>query len=41
VTELSAPVVGFQGSPEQRHFDQIDKDPKWGWDKADTKSPVE
>jgi hypothetical protein len=31
-TALTPPVTGFQGSPEQHLFDQIGKDPEWGWD---------
>jgi hypothetical protein len=34
------PVQGFQGNPEQHHFDQIGEDPNWGWD-ATEKQPGE
>jgi hypothetical protein len=36
----ATPVQGFQGNPEQHHFDQIGKDPNWGWD-ADDQQPGE
>jgi hypothetical protein len=36
----ATPIPGYQGNPTQQHFDQIGKDPTWGWD-ADDQQPGE